>query len=57
MLNEPSVGAFAIVPDYNINAATLFWERRGFQRAGGTDDYIITEGWGYEVHLTQAGSG
>ncbi|RYF24120.1 MAG: glyoxalase [Oxalobacteraceae bacterium] len=57
MSNVPSIGAFAIVPSNDLEAATLFWERLGFKRAGGTDDYVIVEGWGCEVHLTQAGPG
>lgn len=57
MSDVPSIGAFAIVPSNDLEAATPFWERLGFKRAGGTDDYIIMEGWDCEVHLTQAGPG
>jgi len=38
-------------------AAIPFWERLGFERAGGTEDYIIMSGWSCELHLTQAGQG
>jgi hypothetical protein len=57
MSDVPSIGAFAIVPSNDLEAATLFWERLGFKRTGGIDDYVIMEGWGCEVHLTQAGPG
>ena len=53
----PTVGAFAIVPSNDLAAAQPFWERLGFQRTGGADNYLIMTGWGCEVHLTQAGSG
>jgi hypothetical protein len=53
----PSVGAFAIVPSNNLTAAIPFWERLGFARTGGVDNYVILTGWGCEVHLTQAGTG
>lgn len=55
--NEPSIGAFAIVPSNDVAAALPFWERLGFERSGGEGKYIIMRGWGCEVHLTQAGSG
>src|SRR5262249_61196126 len=51
------VGAFAIVPSNDLNAAIPFWERLGFARTGGDSNYIIMTGWGCEVHLTQAGTG
>jgi hypothetical protein len=57
MSDVPSIGAFAIVPSNDLEAATLLWERLGFTRTGGIDDYVIMEGWGCEVHLTQAGPG
>lgn len=50
-----SVGAFAIVPSNDLQAAVAFWERLGFRRAGGDQNYAIMAGWGCEVHLTQAG--
>ncbi len=52
-----TVGAFAIVPSNDLAAAIPFWERLGLSRAGGGGQYVIMEGWGCEVHLTQAGSG
>ena len=52
-----STGAFAIVPSNDLSRAIAFWERLGFARTGGSDDYVIVTGWGCEVHLTQAGSG
>ena len=57
MSDAPSVGAFAIIPSNDLGAAIPFWERLGFERSGCTNDYLIMEGWGCEVHLTQAGSG
>ena len=57
MVETPSVGAFAIVPSNDLVAAQPFWERLGFARTGGADNYIIMTGWGCEVHLTQAGHG
>jgi hypothetical protein len=57
MAETPSVGAFAIVPCNDLPSAPTFWERLGFARTGGDDNYIIMAGWGCEVHLTQAGSG
>ena len=57
MTNLPGIGAFAIIPCNDLNAAILFWERLGFERNGGTDDYRIVRGWGCELHLTQAGQG
>lgn len=56
MSEPPSVGAFAIVPSNDLRAATHFWERLGFTRSGGDDNYLVMRGWGCEVHLTQAGS-
>jgi hypothetical protein len=57
MSDPVTVGAFAIVPCNDLDAALPFWERLGFARAGGEADYLIMRGWGCEVHLTQAGSG
>jgi len=57
MSEMPSVGAFAIVPSNDLQAAIPFWERMGFARTGGDANYVIMTGWGCEVHLTQAGSG
>ncbi|MEX1251987.1 MAG: hypothetical protein WEA77_12425 [Hyphomonas sp.] len=53
---EPT-GAFAVVPSNELASAIPFWERLGFSRTGGEDEYVIMEGWGCEVHLTQAGGG
>lgn len=55
MSESPAVGAFAIVPCNDLASAILFWERLGFARTGGADDYVIMAGWGAEVHLTPAG--
>jgi hypothetical protein len=52
-----TVGAFAIVPHNDLAAAIPFWERLGFSRTGGDVQYVILQGWGCEVHLTQAGAG
>jgi len=52
-----TVGAFAIVPSNDLDAALAFWEQLGFLRTGGDAHYVIMTGWGCEVHLTQAGSG
>ena len=52
-----TVGAFAIVPSNDLQAAIPFWERLGFQRTGGDEAYVIMAGWNCEVHLTQAGKG
>ncbi len=57
MSKSPPVGAFAIVPSNDLPVAISFWERLGFTRTGGADDYVIMTGWGCEVHLTQAGGG
>lgn len=57
MSETPSVGAFAIIPSNNLLAAIPFWERLGFSRSGGEEQYVIMRGWGCEVHLTQAGGG
>ena len=55
-MTEPeSVGAFAIVPSNDLHTAVQFWQRLGFARGGGDSNYVIMEGWGCEVHLTQAG--
>jgi hypothetical protein len=55
MSEIPTVGAFAIVPNNDLQSAIPFWERLGFKRSGGDDGYVIMAGWGCEVHLTQAG--
>lgn len=57
MSSTVSVGAFAIVPSNDLNAAIAFWERLGFARTGGEGDYVIMTGWQCEVHVTQAGDG
>ncbi|MEO0365514.1 MAG: glyoxalase [Pseudomonadota bacterium] len=57
MLEQPTVGAFAIVPSNDLSAAIPFWEKIGFERVGGASDYVIMAGWDCEVHLTQAGDG
>jgi hypothetical protein len=51
MAHEPAVGAFAIVPCNDIEAALPFWRQMGFERTGGEDAYRILTGWGCEVHL------
>lgn len=55
MPEQPSIGAFAIVPSNDLAAALPFWEQIGFTRTGGDANYFIMTGWGCEVHLTQAG--
>ncbi|MEM6828267.1 MAG: glyoxalase, partial [Pseudomonadota bacterium] len=55
MTDQPSVGAFVIVPCNDLQAALKFWERLGFTRVGGAGEYLLIAGWGCEVHLTQAG--
>ncbi|MDO7834605.1 glyoxalase [Sphingobium sp. HBC34] len=57
MTDVSDVGAFAIVPSNDLAAAIPFWERLGFEQVGGSDDYLIMQGLGCEVHLTQAGQG
>lgn len=57
MTQVPAVGAFAIVPSNDLAAAIQFWERLGFEHAGGSEEYHIMEGWSCELHLTQAGQG
>ena len=52
MSDTPSIGAFAIVPSNDLSAAVPFWERMGFARTGGADNYIIMTGWGCEIHLS-----
>jgi len=54
---QPTTGAFAIVPSNDLAAAVPFWERLGFARSGGNEEYVIMSGWECEVHLTQAGEG
>ena len=53
--DDPGVGAFAIVPSNNLDAAIPFWERLGFARIGGEASYVVMGGWDCEIHLTQAG--
>lgn len=55
--SERPVGAFAIVPSNDLPKAALFWERLGFVQVNTVPDYLIMQGWGCEVHLTQAGEG
>jgi hypothetical protein len=57
MSTSVTVGAFAIVPSNDLQAAMPFWERLGFVRVGGDARYVIMSGWGCEIHLTQAGEG
>ena len=52
-----TIGAFAIVPCNDLPTAIPFWERLGFARTGGDNQYVIMTGWGCEVHLRQAGDG
>lgn len=54
--DAPSVGAFAIVPSNDLAAAVSFWERLGMARVNDYPDYVIMQGWGCEVHLTQSGA-
>jgi hypothetical protein len=53
----PTAGAFAIVPSNDLPNACQFWERLGFSRTGGDDNYFIMTGWDCEVHLIPAGDG
>lgn len=53
----PAVGAFAIVPSNDLQAAVPVWERLGFARTGCEEQYIIMTDWDCEVHLIQAGEG
>ena|SRR4051794_14771149 len=57
MSEASAVGAFAIIPSNDLPLAIAFWDRMGFARTGGDENYVIIRGWGCEVHLTQAGSG
>jgi len=57
MSEATAVGAFAIIPSNDLPLAIAFWDRMGFARTGGDENYVIIRGWGCEVHLTQAGSG
>jgi hypothetical protein len=52
-----TVGAFAIVPSNDLAAARAWWERLRFESVGGGEAYVILQGWGCELHLTQAGVG
>lgn len=45
MPESPPVGAFAIVPSNDLSNAVQFWERMGFARTGGSDEYLIMTGW------------
>ncbi|WP_198534140.1 VOC family protein [Aquidulcibacter paucihalophilus] len=45
------------MPTNDLPATIAFWQRLGFQRAGGDPNYIILTGWDCEVHVTQAGEG
>ncbi|MEM8771212.1 MAG: glyoxalase [Pseudomonadota bacterium] len=57
MPEQPTVGAFAIIPNNDLSAAIPFWEKLGFKRTGGAGEYVIMDGWDCELHLTQAGDG
>lgn len=57
MTETSGIGVFAIVPSNDLPSALQFWQRLGFVPTGGDSHYVILEGWGCEVHLTQAGSG
>lgn len=57
MTEQPSIGAFAIIPSNDLQAAIPFWEQLGFKRVGGAAQYLLMAGWDCEVHLTQAGDG
>ena len=52
-----TTGAFAIIPHNDLAAAIRFWEQLRFVRVGGDGAYAIMQGWGCELHLTQAGTG
>lgn len=56
MTETSGIGAFAIVPSNDLPSALQFWHRLGLVPTGGDSQYVILEGWGCEVHLTQAGS-
>ncbi len=56
MSETPNVGAFAIVPSNDLEAAVSFWERLGFTHTNTVPEYRIMQGWGCEVHLIQAGA-
>lgn len=52
-----TVGAYAIVPANDLEAAVPFWERMGFTQVNTVPEYRIMQGWdGCEVHLVQAGA-
>jgi ribosomal protein S18 acetylase RimI-like enzyme len=40
----PPVGAFATVPSNDLAGAIRFWERLGFERAGGDAHYASAAG-------------
>ena len=45
MAAAPSVRVVAIVPSNDLPVAVAFWERLGFMRTGGDDQYVIMTGW------------
>ena len=51
MTQTPPVGAFAIVPCNDLEAALPFWKQMGFEKTGGDSIYVILTGWDCEVHL------
>jgi hypothetical protein len=51
MSGAPPVGAFAIVPCNDLEAARAFWRQMGFAETGGEPSYLILTGWDCEVHL------
>lgn len=55
MSDNPSTGAFAIIPCNDLPAAIAFWTRMGMARTGGEPAYAIMTGWDCEVHLVPAG--
>jgi len=57
MADNPLIGAFAIVPCNDLEAAFLFWKRLGFERVNDAADYAIFKGWNCEVHLTGTSPG
>ncbi|MCW5693092.1 MAG: glyoxalase [Pseudolabrys sp.] len=52
-----NIGAFAIIPTNDLDAALSFWDRLGFRKAGGDSSYVILRGWDCEIHVAQAGDG
>ena len=51
MTQAPGIGAFAIVPSNDLDAALPFWQQMGFAQRGGDTNYRILTGWDCEVHL------